>query len=153
MSRVKDVLQTGLAVLLACQLGSAAAGETYAPFGLSCKRGGGEPGVEIKQVSASFDQRYSAIWGKDWAYQTLPGKRIDPKVMEEVAAIAGCAAMLDQQACSNFFDPQFGGSATIFTALSSRAPLRKQFDEAIAALPSAEARKAAQYCIKLVGKK
>lgn len=121
-------------------------------MGLSCTRGG-EPGEEVKKVGASLDQRFSAIWGKDWVAQTLPTRRIDPKAMEEIAAIAGCAAMLDRSACSNFFDPEFGGNLTVFTALGSKAPVRKQFDEAIAALPSVEARKAAQYCVKLVGKK
>ena len=126
--------------------------EIYSPLGLSCTRGG-EPGEEVKKVGASLDQRFSAIWGKDWVAQTLPTRRIDPKAMEEIAAIAGCAAMLDRSACSNFFDPEFGGNLTVFTALGSKAPVRKQFDEAIAALPSVEARKAAQYCVKLVGKK
>ncbi len=107
---------------------------------------------EVKQLTASLDRRYAAIWGTDWAYQTLPAKRIAPKAIEKVAAIAGCAAMLDQPACSNFYDPEFGGSVTVFTSLSSKAPLRKQFEDAIALLPSVEAKKAAQYCIKLVGK-
>jgi hypothetical protein len=51
------------------------------------------------------------------------------------------------------YDPEFGGKVSVFMDLSAKVPVRRQFDEAIAALPSVEARKAAQYCIKLVGKK
>ena len=152
MRSMKLVLKAGLVLVAAFRLAPSFAGEIYAPFGLSCTRGG-EPGEEVKKVSASLDQRFSTIWGKDWAYQTLPAKRIDPKAMEEIAAIAGCAAILDRSACSKFFDPEFGGNLTVFTALGTKAPIRKQFDDAIAALPSAEARKAAQYCVKLVAKK
>ncbi|XLZ70584.1 hypothetical protein ABT364_01075 [Massilia sp. SR12] len=144
--------KAGLMLLAALQLTPAFAGENYSPFGLSCTRSG-VPGEEVKKVGASLDQRFSAIWGKDWAYRTLPAKRIEQKAMDDIAAIAGCAAMLDRSACSNFFDPEFGGNLSVFTSLGTKAPIRKQFDEAIAALPSAEARTAAQYCVKLVGKK
>lgn len=152
MRNLKSVLSLGVLLLAAFQLTPAFAGEIYSPFGLSCTRSG-EPGEEVKKVSASLDARFSVIWGKDWVYQTLPAKRIDPKAMEEIASIAGCAAMLDRPACASFFDPEFGGNLTVFTALNSKAPVRRQFDEAIGALPSVEARRAAQYCVKLVGKK
>lgn len=152
MRNMKLVLNAGAMLLAAFQFTPAFAGEVYSPFGLSCMRSS-KLGEEVKKVSASLDTRFSTIWGKDWVVQTLPTKRIDPKAMEEIAGIAGCAAMLDRPACASFYDPEFGGNLTVFTALGSKAPVRKQFDEAIAALPSVEARKAAQYCVKLVGKK
>lgn len=152
MRRMKLLFNMGWMLAATFQMTPAFAGDVYSPFGLSCTRGS-EPGAEVKKVSDSLDQRFRTVWGKNWAYQTLPTKRIDPKAMEEIAAIAGCAAILDRSACSNFFDPEFGGNLAVFTSLGTKAPVRKQFDEAIAALPSIEARTAAQYCVKLVGKK
>jgi hypothetical protein len=152
MHQPKYAWHLGLLCLLASQLAPAAAGEAYAPFGLRCTRSG-ELGEEAKKIVASLDQRFDTIWGKDWPYKTLPTQRIEAKAMEDVAALAGCAAILDQPACAQFFDPEFGGDITVFTTLSSKAPIRQQFDEAIAAIPSVEARKAAQFCVKRVGKK
>jgi len=141
--------------VVAAMLGAssqAAAEEVYAPLGLSCRAVAHDTSATSK-VSESLDKRYAALWGKDWASKPTPQQRIDPKAMAEIAAIAGCAALLDQSSCSTFYDPEFGGEVTAFTDLSTKAPVRRQFDDAIAALPSDMARKAAQSCIKRVAKK
>lgn len=132
--------------------GSEPAAEEYAPFGLSC-RDVAHDSERPQKISASLGKRYAALWGKDWIKRPTPPQTIDPKAMEEIAAIAGCAAMMDQESCTAFYDPEYGGEVSIFSDLSTKVPLRRQFNAAIAALPDERPRKAAQYCLKLVGKK
>jgi len=132
--------------------GSEQVAEEFSPFGLSC-RAVAHDGERVKKISASLGKRYTALWGKDWVMRPTPPQAIDAKVMEEIAAIAGCAAMMDQESCATFYDPEFGGEVSVFSDLSTKVPLRRQFNAAIAALPDEKPRKAAQYCLKLVGKK
>jgi hypothetical protein len=149
-------VQAGFAIMLAGAGSPVMAGETYSPYGLRCvTKPNGMPAEEdVNKVGDALRQRFDTVWGKDkWIGKPVPSKRIDPKAMEEIAAISACGALMDQSACSTYFDPEFGGEPAILMSLSTKVPVRKQFDEAIAALPSVEARKAAQYCIKLVGKK
>ncbi|WP_426338868.1 hypothetical protein ACN9MZ_21075 [Pseudoduganella sp. S-14] len=156
MRKTIFVVQAGLAILLGSGAAQASAGEAYSPNGLRCvTKPNGMPAEEdVNKVGETLRQRFDTVWGKDkWIGKPIPSKRIDPKAMEEIAAVSACGALMDQSSCSTYFDPEFGGEPAIFMNLSTKVPVRKQFDEAIAALPSAEARKAAQYCIKLVGKK
>jgi len=142
----------GMGDLSSVYFGNEPAQEEYSPFGLSC-RDVAHDTERPKKVSASLDKRYAALWGKDWIKRPTPPQTIDPKAMEEIAAIAGCAAMMDQESCTAFYDPEFGGEVSIFSDMSTKVPLRRQFNAAIAALPDDQPRKAAQYCLKLVGKK
>jgi hypothetical protein len=146
------IFQAALAMALSSGAAWAAGEDVYSPFGLSC-RPVAHSTEATEKVSESLGKRYTAVWGKDWAGRPTPQQRIDPKAMAEIAAIAGCAALLDQSSCTTFYDPEFGGEVTAFTDLSTKVPVRRQFDEAIAALPSEAARKAAQSCIKRVARK
>lgn len=152
----KTVLtQAGLAILLGCGVAQAFAGEGYSNGGLRCVAGpNGVPAEEdVNKVGEILRQRFDTVWGKDkWIGKPISSKRIDPKAIEEIAAVSACGALMDQSSCSTYFDPEFGGELAIFMSVGTKVPVRQQFDEAIAALPSAEARKAAQYCVKLVGK-
>jgi hypothetical protein len=148
----KKARKLGQGDLSGVYFASEAVAEEYSPFGLSCVAVG-HAGEREAKVSASLDKRYAALWGKDWIKRPTPPQTIDPKAMEEIAAIAGCAAMMDQDSCSSFYDPEFGGEVSIFSDMSTKVPLRRQFNAAIAALPDERPRKAAQYCLKLVGKK
>jgi len=140
-------------VLLLCCMSHVNAADAYAPYGMHCPSGT-PTDDDIRKVTDSLDQRFRAVWGRDrQAGQPIPAKRIDARAMEEIAAISACGAIMDQSSCSQFYDPEFGGKVSVFMDLSTKVPVRQQFDEAIAALPSAVARKAAQYCIKLVGKR
>jgi hypothetical protein len=152
MKLLTSLLQAAPPLLLSCIVPQAIAGEVFSPFGLNCPTGK-HTYEDVSKVAESLNQRYSALWGKDWIDRPTPPQRIAPKAMEEIAAISACAAIMDQSACATFYDPYFGGDVTVFTALSTRVPVRRQFDEAIAAIPTEHARKAAQSCIKRVAKK
>jgi len=148
----KKARKLGQGDLSGVYFGNEAVAEEYSPFGLSCVAVAHD-GERVKKVSDSLDKRYAALWGKDWIKRPTPSQAIDPKAMEEIAAIAGCAAMMDQDSCTAFYDPEYGGQVSIFSDMSTKVPLRRQFNAAIAALPDERPRKAAQYCLKLVGKK
>jgi hypothetical protein len=151
MNKFKSMLIVGLTLSIFSAATPAIAGETYSPFGLRCVVNASE--AEVSKVTDSLGQRFSKVWGKDWLTTPTPPKRIDPKVMEEVAAISACAAIVDSPSCSNFFSPHIGGDLTVFTDIGTNVPLRKQFDEAVAALPSSEGKTALQSCMKRVAKK
>jgi hypothetical protein len=156
MRKNSFLVKAGLALLLGWGGAQAFAGEAYSPFGLRCvtKPNGMPAEQDVNKVGETLRQRFDTVWGKDkWIGKPIPGKRIDPKAMEEIAAISACGALMDQSSCTTYFDPEYGGEPAIFMSLGTRVPVRKQFDEAIAALPSVEARQAAQYCIRMVGKK
>lgn len=151
---MKSVLKASLSIVVFCCMAQAKAADAYSPYGLHCPSAATPSDDDISKVTESLDQRYRTAWGKDRKPgQPIPTKRIDPKLMEEIAAISACGALMDQSSCTQYYDPEFGGKVSVFMDLSTKVPVRKQFDEAIAALPSVEARKAAQYCMKLVGKK
>jgi len=147
------LFKAGLAVLLGCCATPAFAGEAYAPFGLRCVAGDKATDADMSKVTDSLSSRYEKVWGKNWEGKLPPLQRIDAKVMEEIAAISGCAAIMDSPACANFFSPEIGGDLYMFAEIGSKAPLRKQFDEAVAALPPSAGKTAVQRCMKLVAKK
>jgi hypothetical protein len=126
----------------------AMAAGSYSPFGLHCSASG--TAKESAQVAENLGRRFAKVWGKDWLSTPTPPQRIDPTVMEEVAAISACAAIVD---CPNFFNREIGGDLTVFTDIGPKVPLRKQFDEAVAAMPASEGKTALQACMKREAKK
>jgi hypothetical protein len=148
-----SLLQAGLAILLSVEAAHATAGEVYSPMGLHCPAPEKSEYEDTTKVSSSLRLRYAKVWGKDWLGKPKPQQRIDPVTMGEIAAISGCAAIMDLPACATFFDPEMGGDLSMFANFSTKVPVRKQFDEAVVALPSVEAKKAVQACMKLVAKK
>lgn len=153
MSYSKLVFTAGLLLAMSCAATSATAGEAYAPLGLRCPIPEKSAYEDTTKVADGLRLRYAKVWGKDWLEKPKPQQRIDPAIMGEIAAISGCAAIMDLPACATFFDPEMGGDLSMFANFSTKVPVRKQFDEAVAALPSAEAKKAVQACMKLVAKK
>ena len=84
----------------------------------------------------------------------LAATRVDGGKMAALATVAGCAALIDMSAgCALYYDPELGDTLSVFMGMKKSAPLRKQFEEAVARVPDLEQRRAAQTCIKLVGKR
>lgn len=84
----------------------------------------------------------------------LEAQRVDDSKMATLANISGCAALVDMgSGCAMYYDPELGDPLSAFMGMKKSAPLRKQFEDAIARLPDLEQRRAAQTCIKLVGGK
>lgn len=129
------------------------ASEPYSPYGLRCVAGTKTYDADTTRIADSLKSRYERAWGKDWMGKPVPRQRIDPQLMGEIAAISGCAAIIDEPACANFFSPEIGGEFYMFAEFGSKVPLRKQFDEAVTALPPSEGKAAVQRCMKLVAKK
>lgn len=87
----------------------------------------------------------------------------DPKVAAKVASsridgalaeVSGCAALIDiRNSCAQFFDPELGDPLSVFMDMKRSAPLRRQFEDAIAHLARPGDRRAAQACIERVGRK
>lgn len=140
-------------LLLSSAATSVVASEPYAPYGLRCVAGTKTYDADTTKIADSLKSRYERAWGKDWMGKPVPTQRIDSKLMGEIAAISGCAAIIDEPACANFFSPDIGGEFYMFAEFGSKVPLRKQFDEAVAALPPSEGKAAVQRCMKLVAKK
>jgi hypothetical protein len=112
-------------------------------------------------ILAALDKAFDAALGAD-------ARRLDqPKVLDKLAAahvdeakmaaladVSGCAALLDvRSSCSQYYDPELGNPLSVFMGMKKSAPLRKQFEAAVAHLPDGEPKRAAQACIKLVGKR
>lgn len=148
MFRFKSMLVGGLTLAIFSITAPALAGETYAPYSLRCVANATQ--ADSAKIAESLGNRFSKVWGKDWLTTPTPPKAIDPKVMEEVAAISACAAIVD---CPNYFNREIGGELTVFTDIGPKVPLRKQFDAAVAALPASEGKAALQSCMKLEAKK
>jgi len=148
VQKFKSMFFGGLALAIFSAAAPAMAGEAYSPFGLRCTVDATQ--ADSTRIAESLSKRFSKAWGKDWLTKPTPPKAIDPKVMEEVAAIAACAAIVD---CPNYFNREIGGDLTVFTDIGSKVPLRKQFDTAVAALPASEGKTALQSCMKLEAKK
>jgi hypothetical protein len=139
---------SSIAFVLSCSATAAIAGEGFAPYGLRCAADASQ--ADSTKLAESLDKRFSRVWGKDWLATPTPPTAIDPKVMEEVAIISACAAMVD---CPNYFNRHIGGELTVFTDIGPNVPLRRQFDAAVAALPASEGKTALQRCMKLEAKK
>jgi hypothetical protein len=112
-------------------------------------------------ILAALDKAFDAALGAD-------ARRLDqPKVLDKLAAahvdeakmaaladVSGCAALLDvRSSCSQYYDPELGNPLSVFMGMKKSAPLRKQFEAAVAHLSDGEPKRAAQACIKLVGKR
>lgn len=148
MNKFKSMLFGALTLAVSSLAASAHAGDAFSPFGLRCVADATD--ADSTKVAESLSLRFSKVWGKDWLTKPTPPARIDPKVMEEVVAISACAAIVD---CSNYFNRHIGGDLTVFTDIGPKVPLRKQFDEATAALPQSEGKSALQSCMKRQAKK
>lgn len=84
----------------------------------------------------------------------MAASRVDPVRMAALAEVSGCAALLDERAsCANYFDTELGDPLSVFTSMKKNAPLRKQYEEALAHLSRPDFKRAAQSCMKLVGKR
>jgi hypothetical protein len=82
----------------------------------------------------------------------LAATRVGDAKMAALAEISGCAALIDvDSSCSLYYDPEQGDPLSVFMRMKRSAPLRKQFEDAVAHVPDLEQRRAAQSCIKLVG--
>jgi hypothetical protein len=80
--------------------------------------------------------------------------RVDPARMAELAEVSGCAALLDERSsCSAFFDTELGDPLSVITSMKKTAPLRRQYEDAIAHLARPDFKRAAAGCIKRVGKR
>jgi hypothetical protein len=83
----------------------------------------------------------------------VAASRVDEAKMATLAEVSGCASLLDvQSSCAQFYDPELGNPLSVFMGMKPSAPLRRQFEAAIAHLPDGAQKRAAQACIKLVGK-
>lgn len=84
----------------------------------------------------------------------LAASHVDDAKMMALADVSGCAALIDvDSSCSLYYDPELGNPLSVFMGMKKSAPLRKQFEEAVARVPDPAQRRAAQTCIKLVGKR
>jgi hypothetical protein len=102
-------------------------------------------------INTEMTKRFDAVQA---AAKRAPATPVDPALMTALAEVAGCGALIDtESSCSIYFSPHVGDPLSIFMDMKKTAPLRKQFEEAIKALPNKYEREAAQHCIKLTGKK
>lgn len=112
--------------------------------------------ANVKAIRHALEDRLAAALGPKWIdVDTHSSKvKVDPKAMANLADIASCAAVLDaDSSCSMFFDPEFSTTLGAFTSLPKKAPLRRQFDDALKALPDGKKKAAALSCMKLVAAK
>jgi len=84
----------------------------------------------------------------------VAASRIDDARMTALAEVSGCAALIDERGgCAQYFDPELGDPLSVFMDMQKTAPLRRQYEEAVAHLTRPDYKRAAQACIKLVGRK
>jgi len=83
----------------------------------------------------------------------VAASRVDEGKMAALAEVSGCAALIDEQSgCAQFYDPELGNPLSVFMGMTPSAPLRRQFEAAIAHVSDPAQKRAALTCIKLVGK-
>ena len=112
-------------------------------------------------VLNALNQAFDAALGPDAKHvdqrkvvNKLAAARVDEVKMMALAEVSGCAALIDvDSGCALYYDPELGDPLSVFMGMKKSAPLRKQFEEAVARVPDLEQRRAAQTCIKLVGKR
>jgi hypothetical protein len=111
----------------------------------------------VEAVEREFGKHATKIFGKNWERikaDVRQKAKADPQTMAEVAKIAGCVAIMDKESgCGQFFSPDLSMTLNVFTDMSPKVPLRRQFDAAIKALPEGPGKKAALYCMKAVARK
>jgi hypothetical protein len=121
------------------------------------------PKADQKVVYAVLDavnKAFEGVFGPDARHvgerkvaARLAASRMDEGRMAALAQVSGCAALIDEQSgCALFYDPELGDPLSFFMGLKASAPLRRQFEAAIAHVPDAAQKRAAQTCIRLVGK-
>lgn len=109
--------------------------------------------VVFKELSRTFHAALGPQ-GKDFGDPKVAASRIDPEKMAALAEASGCAALLDEQAsCATYFDTELGNPLSVLTSMKKTAPLRRQYEEALAHLARPDFRRAAQFCMKLVGRR
>lgn len=112
----------------------------------------------VQGVSQVLDKAFDAALGPDAGKVSEPkvfarvaARRVDEARMAELAEVSGCAALIDQHAgCAGYFDTELGSPLSVFMSMKKTAPLRRQFEEAVARIGAPERRRAAQHCIKLI---
>ena len=108
---------------------------------------------DVDVLRYELAKRFVVVFGKNWESEDVPSKRIDEKSMADIAKVASCAAVVDKEnGCALFYDADLGGTLSLITALPRTAPLRRQFDKAIKALPAGREKAAAKYCMTPVVK-
>lgn len=112
--------------------------------------------TNAKAIDRALENRLVAALGPKWIdVDTRSSKvKVEPKAMANLVEIASCAAVVDvESSCSMYFDPEFSMTLGIFTSLPRKEPLRRQFDDALKALPEGKKKAAALSCMKLVAAK
>jgi hypothetical protein len=113
----------------------------------------------VTAVAASLNKAFDAALGLD-AHRVhepkvvarLAARTVDRERMADLANAAGCAALLDERSsCSQYFDTELGDPLSVFMRMKKTAPLRRQFEQAVAQVPVPELKRAGQACIKLIG--
>ena len=113
----------------------------------------------VIDILGALNKAFDAALGPDGKHvddpkvvNKLAATRVDETKMAALADVSGCAALVDvRSSCSLYYDPELGDPLSVFMGMKKSAPLRKQFEAAIARLPDGEPKHAAQSCIKLVG--
>jgi len=139
--------------------------QSHATTGYACPvKSASGPKVEqqvTNDILDALNKTFDAALGPDAKHLDQPkvlGKvaaaRVDDAKMAALADVSGCAALIDvRSSCSLYYDPELGNPLSVFMGMTKSAPLRKQFEAAVARLPDGEPKQAAQTCIKLVGKR
>lgn len=117
--------------------------------------------ADVEKVSAVLTAAFDAAIGpdahrlhEDKVMARLAASRLDEERMAVLAAASGCAALLDEHSsCAQYYDQEYGNPLGVFMSMKKSAPVRRQFEAAVARLPDPDQRRAAQSCIKRVGLK
>jgi hypothetical protein len=112
----------------------------------------------VDEVSQSLDKAFSAALGPDSkrlfddkVFARVAARTVDERRMAELAEVSGCAALIDERGgCALYFDTELGNPLSVFMAMKKTAPMRRQFESAIARVRTPELKRAAQACIKLI---
>jgi len=115
--------------------------------------------AEMALVTQALDAAFDAAVGPEAhrldtvaARNRLSRRQLDRARMAALAEASGCAALLDRHAsCSAYFDTELGDPLSVFMDMPRAAPLRRQFEAAVAGIRDRERRRAAQFCIALIG--
>lgn len=137
---------------------------THATAGFVCPvKSVAGPKVEhhvVIDILDALNKAFDAALGPDAKHVDQPKvanklamTRVDDAKMAALAEVSGCAALVDvRSSCALYYDPELGDPLSVFMDMKKSSPLRKQFEAAVARLPDGEPKRAAQSCIKLVGK-
>ena len=112
----------------------------------------------LKDVTNALNNAFDAALGPDGrrisddkVFARLAARTVDERRMAELAEVSGCAALIDEHGgCALYFDTELGNPLSAFMAMKKNAPLRRQFENAVARVRTPELKRAAQACIKLI---